>query len=78
MSQVFDVYFFFFSKKNILPNLVIMLGLTKFRVVTNFFKGKKIITFLKFTYNNNFFLGHGGPVTTLASMWSCPLLMHNS
>ena len=31
-----------------------MLGLKKFRVVTNFFKNKKIIKFLKFVYNNFF------------------------
>ena len=35
---------------NLLPNFVqslIMLGLKKFTMVTNFFKGKKIINFLK-------------------------------
>ena len=32
-----------------------MLGQKKFRMVTNFFKNKKIKKFLKFIYNNDFF-----------------------
>jgi len=32
-----------------------MLGLKKFWMVTNFFKNKKIIKFLKFIYNNKIF-----------------------
>ena len=59
-----------FNKKNIkwscslnlqprlLTNFVeslFMLGLEKFREVSNFFKVKKIINFFKFIYNNFFF-----------------------
>ena len=41
---------------------LIILGLKKFRVVTHFFWGKKIIKFLNFIYNNDFFFRLG---------WSC-------
>ena len=47
------------------------MSLKKIRAVTNFFKGKKIINILKFIYNI-FLSSQGGPVTTLASMWSYP------
>ena len=43
---------------NLLLNFVkslIILSLKKFRVVTHFFKGKKIIKFFNFIYNNDFF-----------------------
>ena len=39
---------------NFIQSLII-LGLKNFRMATHFFKGKKIIKFLKFIYNNNFF-----------------------
>ena len=44
-----------YNQVNLLLNFVqslIMLGLKNFRMVTHFFKGKKIIKFLKFIYNN--------------------------
>ena len=47
-----------YNQVNLLLNFVqslIILNLKKFRVVTHFFKGKKIIEFLNFIYNNNFF-----------------------
>ena len=47
-----------YNQVNLLLNFVrsiIILGLKKFRVVTHFFKGKIIIKFLNFIYNNDFF-----------------------
>ena len=69
-NSIVDLSKFTSNKKNIkwscnislqlslLPKFIkslIMLGLKKFRVVTNFFKNKKIIKFLKFVYNKFFF-----------------------
>ena len=57
---------------NLLLNFVqslIILSLKKFRVVTHFFKGKKIIKLLNFIYNNDFFFSKSG--------WSCDHLGSN-
>ena len=63
-----------YNQVNLLLNFVqslIILSLKKFRVVTHFFKGKKIIKFLNFIYNNDFFFpSQDDPVTTLALTWS--------
>ena len=64
-----------YNQVNLLLNLVqslIILSLKKFRVVTHFFKGKKIIKFLNFIYNNNFFSKSNR--TTMSLTWSrqCP------
>ena len=48
-----------------------MLDLKKLRMVTNFFKDKKIINLKKkLVYNNFFFPDQCGPMITLASTWS--------
>ena len=49
---------------NFCPKLI-MLGLKKFRVVTNIFEGLKNHNFLKFIYNKYKISGQGGPVATL-------------
>ena len=64
-----------YNQVNLLLNFVqslIILSLKKFRVVTHFFKGKKIIKFLNFIYNNNFFSKSNR--TTMSLTWSrqCP------
>ena len=60
--------------QNFIQNLI-MLSLKKFRVVTYFFRSKKIIKFLNFINNNDFFFpSQGGPLTTLALTWSSPWL----
>ena len=70
LNRVVDI------QSSLLPNFiksVIMLGLKKFRVITNFFfRIKNHKFFLKFIYNHFFFLDQDVPVTALNLMQSCP------